>query len=435
MLFTIDQLRRYRYKIGQCVILAGGEAIALTPPNITGLMILDDYIQNVFPVFKLNLILDSSAFYKISKNKSTLKIHLTIYKYYVTGDSSGETKKTSSYEKWIDDNFCIIPDEVEIKKDTDLDMKNDLSSADTTDDINEWDSAMELYLYREEVAVGMKKRLNASLRNTTLTSVITWALAESGIKNCIMSPLENGKRYDHIFVPPLPINKLLQHLDAMYGFYRCGSMIYFGAKRGYILNFRGGCTAFERGERTETCMLVPQITDIVSAVDGGSVEKGDQKNYIFWEYKDLEFHNPSMVDNVTMGSDALVVNASSGTITSSRSKVVASQGKAATAVINNTTKNEWIDTTFTVQSSSKGHVVRGALANIDLDMLTPNKLFTLVLEDPTQTQSAKGQYKLVGALHKFINDTANGDFSLVSSVEFRRMETTTVSSSVSMSGK
>ena len=44
-----------------------GKAESLKPDNVTGMQIINDYIENTFPVFKLNLQIKRKLYYDILK--------------------------------------------------------------------------------------------------------------------------------------------------------------------------------------------------------------------------------------------------------------------------------------------------------------------------------------------------------------------------------
>lgn len=422
-LFNVSDVQKYRYKVAQCTLMMGDETIEVRPEAVGGMMIEESFSSASYPIFRLNIATDSDTYYKISKNKTTLKVHLNIQSYHVTTDVNGNLVNESAKKVWINDNFCTISSNIAVDKGKDISMKEDRTKANPGDS-EDRHYVSELYLWRVETANGFKKVLNAVLHKTTMSSIIAWALSSAGISNCIMSPLENNDRYDEILIPPLPIDRLIQHLDAMYGFYKYGSLIYFGIKNSYILNFNGKCTAWGRGEVQNVTLLIPKTTANESSEDGGAVDKGDSSHYIYMRYLDTDFSSPSTVDNVTNGTDAVVVTKTTSDVTRSKGKSVSTNDKNNTNVISNSTENKWIAETYTAQASSKKNVITGMIKNADLDDLTPNKIFTVAVEDPSETKNSKGNYKLFTAIHRFSNDRATGDFAVESSVELRRMEST-----------
>ena len=120
------------------------------------------------------------------------------------------------------------------------------------------------------------------------------------------------------------------------------------------------------------------------------------------------------------GSDVAVVKPVKKAVVrkASKTKVIK---KANTAVIVDEANNPWLDSTFTAQTSSNSLIIYGSMVDIDCTALTPNKKFTMIFEDPNLTNKYKGTYFLSNCLFRFMNDSGEGDFSLIAAVEFRRM--------------
>lgn len=420
-LFNTSEVHQYRYKVAQCTLILGGEAVEVRPEAVGGLAIEDKFSSAVYPLFRLNIATNSDTYYKISKYKTTMRVHLNIQMYYVVCDTNGNPTKKSAKKVWINDDFCIITQNISVDKGKDLDMITDRKKADpgTMEDRN---YVSELYLWRLEIANGFKKILNAVIKKSTMSSIIAWALGNAGVTNCIMSPLENNKRYDEVLVPPLPINRLLQHLDAMYGFYKNGSIIYFGLKQSYILNLNGKCTAWGRDEIKNVTILIPKMSAAETAGDGGTIERGDTSHFIYMKYGDADFSSPSTVDNVTSGTDTLVVNKSTAEVSSAKGKGSSNNDKNNMNVISDLTENPWTATTKAAQASINKNVLSGIIRNVNLDDLTPNKVYNVAMEDSAENSSMRGNYKLMNAIHRFVNDSASGDFGVETVAEFKRIE-------------
>lgn len=417
-LFNPADLKAWRYVVQSCTMLINGEAVTLESRCITGIEIHNNYLKDVFPIFKMNFMLDETLYYKVLDNKTKIKIKLRLQKY---NKNYNGTEK-SLRKDYINETFVTIDDTADVNREADYDLLEKIRNASSDTALDMLDTPLELYLYREETDTGVKTQINNIFQNVNMSSVIGYLFGVSGIKNALVSPLENNKTYKTLLLPPLTINKMLAHLDAAYGFYKAGSVIFFGIDRTYILNFKGGCTAFEKNEKKETCVYIPKSMSSESAA-GGTLENDPNRHCINWLYNQVNFQNKSVSTDVISGSDALVVKPTQGSVSKSSSKTT-TNGTSNTAIINDEADNPWLSTTFTAQTSANSLVVYGAMADIDVSALTPNKKFTLIFEDQCLTNKYKGTYFLSSCMIKFINDTAEGDFSVVASVEFRRLQQT-----------
>ena len=425
-LYSPSQQQYWRYQVADCTIYQKGKSFKLTGENISSIEIENDYLNNTFPIFKVVFALDNEPYYYILQNKTTVKIYLRIQKYY---KMNAEDTNKSLLGDYLKGTFVTIMDEGDAYRDRLQDLESRLRAVDSTQALDDHCSnTLELYLYREETATSIKQQLNTVLKNVNLASTIGYALGKSKVNNVLMSPLENNFVYPILFLPPLSINKLIAHLDACYGFYKAGSLIFFGLDYTYIINFKGGATAYTKGEKTDTCFLVPLETS-AEAAQPGMAGKKDGKNYIVWKYSDVDFTNASISRDVTTGTNATVVDANTGTTSSSKvSDKVQTNGDANTSYTENKGGNKWMADTLSSQASANANVLTGSIANFDASALAPNKNISVIFEDGALTNKYKGTYILTYASLKFVSDTGSGDFGLTAAIELRKTGSVSTSS-------
>ena len=103
-----DRVLKWRYTVDNIqIIIPDEDIITLPPQRLSRMSISNDYEKNVFPIFRINLQLESSTYYKIIKNKDQVQFYLRIQKYYYTSDKSYESLKRD----YINDKFNLILDD------------------------------------------------------------------------------------------------------------------------------------------------------------------------------------------------------------------------------------------------------------------------------------------------------------------------------------
>ena len=423
-LFKQKDLRKYKYCIGQCVVMYNGKTETIRPENVTGIEIINDYITNTFPIFKLNLQVKRETYQNIMKNKNDVQIKLKIQKFYKLDFGNKKKKKKSPKKTWLDGTFILLMDDDFHANDEDLYKKRKKTESNKkkgdAKSSGDYSNSMELYLYRKEVASSMKKTINIIFKKTNLTSAIAYLLGEAGINNMIMSPLENNNEISQLFIPPLSVNKAIQYLDIMYGFYSSGSMIYYGLQYSYILNFKGGCTAFPSGDRKEVDFLVPKKSSS-EGVQGGSVAKGTEKYYIVWEYDQMTFSNDTISSDVINGTDAVVINPNDSSIETANSTAI-TNGASNTIMIENSTANPYLATTHAAQTSACSNIISGSVVDCDLEAFEPYRLYNFVFEDPKVVNKYNGKYMLAQCSYNFVNEGGKGEFDIQVGLTLRKME-------------
>lgn len=417
-LFDATQLRKYRYVVAECMVIIGSEVIPLEPMYVTGIKIINNYTTDVFPIFLLNLQVYSDLYYKINANKNNMTIRLRIQKYYT---KDGKEKKIPDGD-YINDEFVLIRDDVDVSRSSDISKAENKieNKRKKSQDDREPKYSMELYLYRKEVSTAMQTQLNIIFKESTLTSAIAWALCKIGIKNMIISPLENTKVYKPLFIPPLTLNAMIMYLDIMYGFYRAGSVLFFGLKRSYLLNYKGGCTAYTVGERKNCTIFVPKQGSNAN-MQGGTVNTGDTSGYFYnVEYGAVEFSNSSISSDVINGTNAMIINSRDGSITTAESDAITS-GSNNKIIMENTTANPWLGDIYAYQSSSSSEVITGTISDCDIEGIEPNKNWSVIFEDSSLTNKYNGKYFLTSSIIDFVNDDGSGDFGVIAGFTLQKI--------------
>lgn len=412
-LASASELRLYYYQVSEFYILNGSDMDEVETCCITSMEIREDFENDVFPVFKLSLALTKDRYCKIMNNKNTIKFKVRIQKFYRKPGSEDK----SMMKDYISGTFVTIMDSSELDTDNKGAITNRTNQDSQTDTIN---TTMDLYLFREEVASSMKTEINQVLSGVNLTTAIGVIGSTGGLTNILMSPLENQQSYNQLMIPPLVVHKAIQYLDNQYGFYKAGSIIFFGLKNNYILNFKGGCTAYASGERQQTNLLI-LTKDNTIATESGMFDRNEKQYYVNWEIVDVHPNNNSITNDVLYGNNVNVVDSSTTGITKSTSSAI-SKGTNNTATIKNTTENQWMADTYTAQSNSESVVLTGALSNVDLDAFTPNKRFNVVFEDTRLTNKYKGIYFLTNIRTEFTN-TGGVYFRAITSITLKRVST------------
>ena len=77
-----DDYLIYKYKVHELYLLFNGENYKLENERLNDITIMDHYMENLYPVIKIDLSLEQSVYNRIIKEKDSLKVKLNIRKYY-----------------------------------------------------------------------------------------------------------------------------------------------------------------------------------------------------------------------------------------------------------------------------------------------------------------------------------------------------------------
>lgn len=392
-----DTCIRYRYVVKELYIFFSDGEHKLPSERITELFILNDYLDNLFPIVKCKISLESSLYYKIISDKDNVRIKMRIQKYYT---KEGKTDK-SLYSDYINTTFSLILDDED--EDTEQELRNLQYPNGDENELNAMANDIELYLFKASMIRATKKTINLIDADLTVTDVIGEILTDLSATNVLMSKADNITEYDEIIVPPLKAALALAYIDSFYGIHKTGSIIFFGLDYIYIIKYEGKCSAYLKDEKTTTSIIVPKGGSTISNTVS-SVIKVDDKNkyYLIADYKSLSITNQSISSSVLNGTEVQIIDVNSGEITNSTTDASANK-----TIIKNSGKNKYYKNIFKTQSSSNDVVLSVGLGDIDLESLTPNKKYVFLFEDTKLAQKYKGTYILCRSDIALIRDGAD----------------------------
>jgi len=394
-----DKIVRYKYTITEFYILYENEKEKYVLPNtrISNINILNRYLSNAFPIFNINLVLESSIYYKILKNKNTVKFKLRMQKYEI--NEMGE--RSSYYSDFINDTFSLILDD----DDNDLEekLRNQIYSDGDENELNATINNIELYFFKSSLIKRTKEKMNCVLRDATVTNAIAYMCTRSSINNVLMSPIENKTMYKQLIIPPLTLTQSLKYLDAYYGLYKRGSLIYFDLNYTYILNFKSECTAYQKNEKKNTYIIIPEYGGIMTK-QVGSVKKynNNTDNYIVINSETMKILNESISNDIIVGNDVTFISYNNDDVKFTKSDNDAVQN----SIIENLGLNEYYLSEYDAQLKSKEVKIVLNMVDIDLSAIEPNKKFIIEFEDTKLSRKYKGTYILCS---KDIYFKKNGD--------------------------
>ena len=413
------KIQKWRYSVKEMHLLIQGQNPYTIPAErVNSMTILNDFENNVFPIFRIEIVLEPSVYYKIIKSKDNVRFHLSIEKYYHYNDNELSSLRRSC----INDTFDLILDDdnedmLSATKRSEASNNFESMYNDDTNDLRLVDNKIEFFLYKADVIKGLKNIVNSILVNATRADAIAYVLSVAGVKNVLMSNPETNDTIPNLIIPPMSCLRALRFIDTYYGLYKNGSLMYFGLDYSYIIPYEGKCTAYRKNEPTNINIVIPKDTSSHSTECGMIKNVNDGNTYIVGDYKTIAIRNDSITNDILGANDIEVVNEYSGNITKSTSSAV-SKWNNSLRVLRNKTENPWIGSMYTAQTSSIGTLIEVALRDFDINIMTPNKKYNFLFEDSQLTS----KYNVVYLLSYInFNLTQNGaDISVDSVAVFKK---------------
>lgn len=387
-----DEFRIYRYKVKRLHLIFPKQTKKLEPTRLNSLSIIENYLENLYPIIKIDLALEQSVYNKIIKHKSDVKVHIELVRYYMKGT---DTKK-SLKEVHIRKTFSLILD----------DAVNTVSESAHAKEYPEGDEnamnavnmGMELFLFAGDLIKANTGIINAVLKNCTITDALMAIITKIGIKkNLIMPTSDNATIYPELVIPPLKLSHALSFLDSYYGIYRTGTIIYFGITRNYILPYCRRCKALASKEQEIVNIVVPKTGSNITDKLCTAVKKSSPKSiYIIADSESFDPKNKDVTGKILQAETVDVVDNERGRVNYTKEankKVVIKPGEST-----------FYKQAYTTRVNATSVVITVMLKDCDLSVLTPNKVYQFLFEDTKLTKLYKGKYHLVNVDISYIKE-------------------------------
>lgn len=392
-----DKFVEQKYTITEFFMMIDGKPYEFPVERVRNFKIENYYSDALFPIFKVVVSMESSRYYLMIQNKEKVKFKLRIQTYT---HPVGEISKKSMLKDFINDTFVFFPEES--GDDFDKEIKKDAEKPDNTNVLEETTNDIELFLFKDGLVNGLRSQTNYILKDINLATAVLFLLKTAGVKDIIMSPMDNTTKYDYLVLPPLSIDRQIRYLDTNFGFYKEGMIFFMGLQNSYVINYNGKCNAYANNEIQDTVIYVMEASNTQSKLSANIKKVGEKRNYINLLGTNLQINNKSVTDNVLSGIDATVIDTSSNT---KKSVIVSDNaltlGKTNSKTIFNELDNPYLDTMYKSQQSSNSAIITFAIENADISAFEPNKSISMVFESTSLNKKYKGNYIVTSAIHIF----------------------------------
>ena len=419
-----DKFLKWRYHIDEIIILySKKKEEKIGTEKLKSLSIMHDYETNLFPIFKIELVMESSIYYDILKDKKDVKIKLRLQKYSTEIGSNDK----SLYKDYINRTFDLILDDTDYDADESFRSEaknNDLNNV-TQDNRNQMDQSnnlIELFLFDSALVDKFNVNVNEILTNANPLTGIQYVTSAAGIGKILMTPPDNTKSTAEMVIPFMKAKEGIRWVDTYYGLYKTGMMLYSDFISGitYILKYSGECTAWQKKEIKETDILIPEKSSKYSS-DLCSVQKKGEKdiNYVVGDNSNISIRNETVSHNAITGIESSTFDPESGDLSSSSSPDDATKTKSS-VFIENKTENPYYSNLYTSFTTGKHVIIETTLGDYDIDAIAPNKKFKLIFEDTKMASKYKNNFLITGVVHNFIKEGA--DFTLSSIIKLKEVK-------------
>jgi hypothetical protein len=395
-----DKFRYNRYAVHSKIVPKDGneENTIDISEAISEVRILKDYDRQVFPYYRVTAAISTDKAAKIQEIWQDAKLYMTLIRFVGNENrSTSPSDETDTGDKYIED--------VEFKI-----MVCDGAPANRANSQpNELSNSVQSVLFHMEIlpvnAIGMNKKINSSAYHEITISELAASLtsdnAPEGDYHFYMSPTDNTKRYESIFVPSLQYTKALRYIDSVYGLYKGKLILFLDVTEGYILSSAKTVVRQNPEPKSVTLQFIKSELKSEDSSELGSCYEEGKRNFILRTSKRITaaFDGPAQ-NEVVGGVIKLVNNSFDSIIGSSLMDMLFGFMKAsgaADAVKKNLSwqafDNPLISNRLNVAAHERFSPAYLQFADCDLKAFNPLLEWELVAESD-QSKSVEGSWRI-----------------------------------------
>lgn len=362
------KLSSVQYVVTKCEISAPNlkEKYNVPIDSISEIIIDNDYEKYYYPYFQINVNVPVMVERALKKTPLEVYIDISIEMQYYS-DQTGQQLSPDSINKFISGKYiAYMDDQTRSIMDGHVEDIEDESGENYKSLNMNSMTSMRFTLYNDKIIKAMDTTINAVITSGTLVNILAFVLTSVGMSNVLMSPPNNNKSYSQFILPPKDAGDHIEMICHDYGIHSAGTLIYHGLDRTYIIDRQPKCTAFSTNEYQTTYLYYPGGTGNIS--NTGCGKSGAEKaNVLLIQPTTFKFMDMTVEAEQLLSSNISTVTPWSGG---------GGSGEIAMSIGGD-------NTTSAVKRQTKAFekVVDVSFNSIDLSMLTPNKKFTILMDD------------------------------------------------------
>lgn len=398
----------YRYLMSKCdIIIPGENPMSLKMSNILSFRIEKDYDNLYFPIFYIKLFIDIPLYYKIIKNKTTVKFNIKLesYQYQSTNEINyRETIFDSSFAIYSsDDNYFI-------------DEQNYLNMQRITGN-QMTGTPIEFYLFKESDIISSRKIINKVISSDNMTNILLYLLSTSGVSKLLMTPLDNAEyNYEVLLLPTTVIQNII-YLENRYGFYKNGSVFFYDFNNVYLLSKTATGYTYSPNEFTNVIVSIMDTSNNNSFTPGNYKDNTTKTYTLHINRGNISLTTKSITENETSGTNINIVN---GQENSSILVIpdVQTRGDNTEKVIVDRFNNKYLPSMIENEKIENSNIAVITAVDHDISILAPNKRYTLAFENTEVNKTYGGWYRLSSEVSLF--ERQGESFSVESIIKLKK---------------
>lgn len=400
------------------------DIINVSKDDILSIAIIHNYDSSMYPIIRIRIYADLSMMEKLSENPDYIYASIIISgNVYDTATDNGTPKMISGFAQpysftgkvYIENKNTptSVADDYDqgIKRSTDLNTNRKVP--------------ITLYCYDNDMVRFMIQKVNSIFKNMDVTSVIETIFRKQGIVDINIDPVTNQEKYKQILFPNLTISQSINFIEAKYGLYPKGAMVYGDQK---VLNISN--TDVNYNNKKPIAIHVQSYKD---ASDMGGLRYSLGLNHFNTKSENVSITTKSDIERVLNAENISAVNVDNLNITSTKMTKLFEEAdkeisfrtsagemgryysllrqKITTPDILHKSKNKYITDLYTARIAERITRIDISGTGFDAFALDVNTRYNVIFDSPIRGLNVNQFYRASRVIHTITN-TGSGLFGV-----------------------
>lgn len=396
------KLNEFLYEIILDAIISTEKGLYTLTGFVNNVYIIEDYINYVYPVVKVEMVMDEHTLRKIKDDSKNIKFKMTLKKYECVKEKIHVDLINMKETSRIFDSHIFTPINM------DKNINNEFLDRDQHT-MAPLDRELTLYLISDKLVKINKKLFNTVITNENLLDTLIYLFEQRLSTKLLITEPHNTGIIPQILLPYLNLTNSVDHIQDVFGIYRSGHRLFFNFDIAYLLSndFIWSDVVKKPGEWEKVFINIYDIHDQSVGLQYYYNDKKNQQYYIKMLLNSKIYNNDYYMkeaygeDNLFFWNSNEGGGASSGGLTTDYYPY---DVENTTGYINNDIPSEKMhyfnnDNNFNIDIF-KSKFIRNMCTYVmpindtDIEFLTPNRKYMLYFTNPKVRNSYNGIYML-----------------------------------------
>ena len=405
------------------------EFINITKDDIISIAIIHNFDSSMYPIIRIRIYADLSMMEKLTENPDYIYATMLIAgNVYDTASEDGTLKMVSGFAQPYSFRGKIYLE----NKNTPTSLADDYDQGiKRSNDLNvNRKVPITLYCYDADMVRFMIQKVNSIFKEMDITSVIESIFRKQGSVDLSIDPITNQEKYKQILFPNLTISQAITFLEAKYGLYPKGAIVY-GDKN--CLNISNTDVNVNNSSKT----IAIHVQSFKDASDMGGLRYSLGLNHFNTKSENVSITTKSDIERVLNAENISAVNVNTLDITSTKMTKLFEESdkeisfrtsadelgryysilrqKIITPDILHKSKNRYISDLFAARISERITRIDISGTGFDAFALDVNSRYNVIFDSPIRGMNVNQFYRASRLIHTITNN-GSGLFGIQSTM-------------------